>query len=223
MISGHRDIEHGLRTLLLQAESELDRDFSHALRTCDAAFVLGEPLTFAPASSLETADWNTAWQLWLTGVFSPAVAPVLLAAARHAHAAQYRELISLDQGFSGSLGPSAATSSSATGRKMLGRLAGARGARWLDRFQTAAQTNSTPAHFAVVYACQAAFFHLAPRLMLATYAYWEWSVALVAHQQPKQGATATFQSISAPLLRRINEEQIPPLTAHADQSRRALP
>lgn len=223
MISGHRDVEHSLRTLLLQAESVLDPEFTHALRTCDAAYVLTAPPTFAPGHTVDTAGWDAAWRTWLGGTFAPLIVPALLAAAAHAHAGRARELIGLDGAFSGSLDAEAAGRSSAAGRKMLSRLAGARGVRWLERFQAAALENSTPGHFAVVYGCQAAFFHLAPRLMLATYAYWEWSVAVATHRQPKQAANERFLSISAPEFRRINQEQLSRFAAHADDFHRALP
>ncbi len=70
--------------------------------------------------------------------------------------------------------------SAAAGRRLLRRLANARGERWLDKFQAAVAADRTPGHFAVVFAGQSALFHFSRRLLLPGYAYWEWCAAMSA-------------------------------------------
>ena len=221
MISGNRDMEHGIRSLIIQAETLLDPEFVRALRVCDAASVLDGALTFLPDASLPPAQWSADWQTWLNGLFAQVIAPVLLSAAKHAQSGQFREIAALDQDFTSSLEEQINSRNTIAGCKMLKRLSGTRGVRWLDRLQAAAEAGSSPGHFAVAYGCQGALFHVTPRLLLATYAFWEWSTAVVACRQSKKGAVAAFQTFSAPVLRRITEELLSSLSTRFDESSRA--
>lgn len=221
MLPGHRQLEQALRQLVTQAEDTLDPEFVRATRICDAAAALDGALTFLPEPNLSASGWDAAWQRWLGGTFAKVIAPALLAVAGHAQAGQFRETSAVDQSLTGLLDPQTAYRSSTAGRNMFKRLSGARGARWLDRLQAAAESGATPGHFAVAYACQGALFHLAPRLILATYTYWEWSAAIIVCRQPKNGAAAAFQAASVTGLRRITEELLTSLTTHANATSRA--
>lgn len=140
MISGHRETEQGIRALTFQAESILDAEFVRALHICDATLALEGALTFQPATSLARADWKIAWQAWLDGPFAGIIAPALLAASRLAQAGQFREIAVLDQGVTDGIADESTTlRSRAAGRKMLLRLSGAKGVRWLDRLHRAAE------------------------------------------------------------------------------------
>ena len=223
MISGHREIEQGVRSLTLQAESTLDAEFVRALHTCDAAGSLQGPLTFHPGTALPEMEWLVAWQSWLDNFFKETVAPALLSVAAHAHAGRFREIAACDHALTSKITDfDISTRSRAAGNNMLKRLSGARGVRWLDRLQTAVEAGTTPGHFAAIYGCQAALFHLSPRLMLATYAYWEWCAAAVACRQPRQNSIAKFQTASAPQLQRMTETMLSSLAGRIDEPRRVL-
>ena len=162
-----------------------DSEFGRLLRSCDPGAALAGPLTFAfPAGKAATRKtWLAAWQQWRETLFEPVLAPALAAAAVQAQQGHAREMLALDAELNsrlGSLAPEIATRSSAAGGRLLRQLHKARGDRWLGKFAVCVAAGKTPAHFAIVYAGQSAFFHLPLRLLLPTYAYWEWSAALAA-------------------------------------------
>ena len=149
-----------------------DPEFSRVLRTADPGPALDGPLTFLPAPGQPDA-----WNDWQRTVLAAPLAPALLAAVDFAGRDCAREMRALDRELDSALDPAARARSAAAGRRLLARLSSSRGARWPDRFRQWIAADETPAHFAVVYAAQHALFHLPLRLLVPTYAYWEWSAA----------------------------------------------
>lgn len=162
-------------------EASGDAEFGRLLRICDPGFALEGPLTFHPGRAASTREtWLAAWQQWRETVFEPVLAPAMAAAAAQAQQGHAREMLTLDEGLSARLEPAAAARSAAAGRRLLRSLCKARGDRWLNKFADWVANGNAAAHFPIIYAGQSAFFHLPLRLLLPTYAYWEWSAALAA-------------------------------------------
>ena len=155
------------------------------------ALALDGPLTFQPPLGASPQAWRQAWRAWLEGTLTLTLAPCLAAAAAHGEQGLARELQTLDLELDAGLDEAARTRSTAAGRRLLRRLANARGERWLDKFQAWAAENRTPAHFPVVFAGQSALFHLSRRLLLPSYAYWEWCAAMTA-RPPVGGPRPVF-------------------------------
>jgi hypothetical protein len=157
-----------------------DSEFARVLRICDPRNALNGPLTFCPARRQNRKTWLAQWQEWRQSIFEPALAPALAAAAGHAQQDHAREMLVLDTDLSARLEPEASARSAAAGRVLLQQLRKARGARWPGKFADWIAEDRASAHFAIIYAGQSALFHLPLRLLLPTYAYWEWSAALAA-------------------------------------------
>jgi hypothetical protein len=157
-----------------------DSEFARVLRICDPGCALSGPLTFAPAPRQNRRTWLSAWQRWRQTIFEPVLAPALAAAAGHAQLEHAREMLALDEALSARLELEVSARSAAAGRRLLQHLCKARGARWLGKFADWTARENAAAHFAIIYAGQSAFFHLPLRLLLPTYAYWEWSAAMAA-------------------------------------------
>jgi hypothetical protein len=157
-----------------------DSEFARVLRICDPGAALDGPLTFSPGKRQTRQAWLTAWEQWRETIFEPTLAPALAAAAGHAQQEHAREMLALDADLSARLAPDVSARSAAAGRRLLQHLRRARGARWLVKLAESTDRDNAAGHFAIVYAGQSAFFHLPLRLLLPTYAYWEWSAAMAA-------------------------------------------
>ena len=157
-----------------------DSEFRRVLRICDPGSALDGPMTFSPGRAATKETWLAAWQQWRETLFEPVLAPALAAAALHAFQGHAREMLALDAGLGAKLDPDTSARSAAAGRRLLRNLGKARGERWLGKFADWTATKNAAAHFPIVYAGQSAFFHLPLRLLLPTYAYWEWSAASAA-------------------------------------------
>ena len=173
------------------ADLPLDPEFARVLRMSDPGMALDGPLTFVPPLGASPEGWRQAWRAWLAGTLALTIAPCLAAAAAYAERNAARELQTLDLELDAGLEETARARTRAAGRRLLRRLANARGERWLDRFQALAAREATPAHFPVVFAGQSALFHLSRRLLLPGYAYWEWCAAMSA-RPPVGGRRPVF-------------------------------
>jgi hypothetical protein len=154
-----------------------DTEFVRLLSICDPGAALAGPLTFCPEQRQTRETWLAAWQQWRQTILEPVLAPALTAAAAHAQQDHAREMLSVDAELSGRLEPAAAARSVKAGRGLLQQLGRARGGRWPGKFAERVRREEAAAHFAVIYAGQSAFFYLPQRLLLPTYAFWEWSAA----------------------------------------------
>ena len=173
------------------ASLPLDPEFTRVLRMCDPGMALDGPLTFLPPLGATPQRWREAWRAWLEGTLSLTLAPCLAAAAARAEHGLARELQTLDLELDAGLEETARVRSAAAGLRLLRRLANARGERWLDKFQVWAAEKRTPAHFPVLFAGQSALFHLSRRLLVPSYAYWEWCAAMTA-RPPAGGPRPVF-------------------------------
>ena len=162
------------------AHPALDPEFARVLRMGDPGMALDGPLTFLPPLAATHDGWRQAWRAWRDGTLSLTLAPCLATAAVHAEQGLARELQMLDRELDAGLDEATRIRSVAAGRRLLRRLANARGERWLDKFQAAVAADGTPGHFAVVFAGQSALFHFSRLLLLPSYAYWEWCAAMSA-------------------------------------------
>ena len=169
------------------ADLSPDPEFARVLRISDPGMALDGPVTFLPPLGASPEVWRQSWRAWLEGTLALTLAPCLTAAAGHAEHNAARELQTLDLELDAGLEEAARDRSRAAGRRLLRRLANARGERWLDKFQAWTALDATPAHFPVVFAGQSALFHLSRRLLLPGYAYWEWCAAMTA--RPPVGGT----------------------------------
>ena len=154
-----------------------DAEFVRLLSICDPGAALAGPVTFCPERNQTKQTWLTAWQHWRETIFDPVLAPALTAAAAHAQKDHAREMLSVDAELSRRLAPEAAARSGKAGRGLLQQLGKARGGKWPGKFAEWVRRDEAAAHFAVIYAGQSAFFYLPQRLLLPTYAFWEWSAA----------------------------------------------
>lgn len=168
-----------------------DPEFTQVLRIADPAAALAGPLTFLPAAALPADAWFAQWDSWRTGLFAKTLAPALESAARHAALGQAREIRDLDLALAATLPPTAAARSAAAGRHLYAAMDGVKGERWLNKLQAWSADGSLPAQFAVAYACRYGSFHLPGRLLLPTYAYWEWTAARAA-RPPARGTLPDF-------------------------------
>ena len=162
------------------ADPTLDPEFARVLRMGDPGMALDGPLTFLPPLAATQAGWRESWRAWREGTLALTLAPCLAAAAAHAEQGMARELQTLDLALDAGLDAATRARSAAAGHRLLRRLANARGERWLDKLQAAVAEKRTPGHFAVVFAGQSALFHFSRRLLLPSYAYWEWCAAMTA-------------------------------------------
>jgi hypothetical protein len=157
-----------------------DAEFTRLLSICDPGAALAGPVTFCPARNQTRKTWLAAWQHWRQTIFEPVLAPALTAAAAHAQRDHAREMLGVDTDLSGRLAPDVAARSTQAGRRLLQQLGRARGGKWPGKFAEWVRREEAAAHFAVIYAGQSAFFYLPQRLLLPTYAFWEWSAAAAA-------------------------------------------
>jgi hypothetical protein len=186
-----------------------DAEFARVLRICGPGAALDGPLTFAPAKRQTRQTWVAAWEQWRETIFEPVLAPALAAAAGHAQQEHAREMLALDAALSAQLEPAIAERSAAAGRRLLKQLCKARGARWLGKFAESVARGDAAAHFPIIYAGQSAFFHLPLRLLLPTYAYWEWSAAMAACSF--EGARPDFAAEAAEWQRLVEATLAPTL------------
>ena len=162
-----------------------DPEFARVLRICDPGCALDGPLTFVP-----DGEWSASWEQWQAN-FANVIAPMMADAVEHAGHGRAREMQAIDFCIDAALDAASGARSRAAGNRLLRRLSSARGERWLDKFLPWAAASETPAHFATVYAGQGALFHVAPRLLLPSYAYWEWCAA-IASCPPRAGGVPVF-------------------------------
>ena len=180
------------------SEEVFDPEFARVLRMADPGPALDGPLTFLPLVGSTAAAWQEAWVCWRDQTLTATIAPVLATVARHAERGEAREIQEIDKALTGTLDPASGGRSTTAGAHFLRRLSVARGDRWLTKFQLAAAAGQTPAHFPVVYAAQSVLFHLPLRLLLPGYAYWEWTVAMMAYP-PTGGRRPKFAAEAASL------------------------
>lgn len=221
MVPASREIEHAVRSLREQAETTFDPEFLQALRICDVTPALDGALTFLPAVADCAGQWDRSWTGWLEGFFTGVAAPALLLATEHARAGRGRELLELDAGLAKSFDEATLRRSAGAGERILKRLSAARGVRWLDRLQAAVASGATPGNFLVAYACQGALFHLNPRAVLGTCAYWEWIAAAAVTRYRPLHPGSVFQEGSAPVLQRITEKWLFSPAIRTDEPSRA--
>lgn len=191
-----------------------DTEFTRLLRICDPGSAVDGPLTFSPGTAATKKTWLAAWLQWRENIFDPVLAPALAAAAVQAQQGHAREMLALDASLTASLAPEAAVRSSAAGRRLLQHLARARGDRWLGKFGESVAAERAAAHFPIIYAGQSALFHLPLRLLLPTYAYWEWSAALA--RCSIRGVLPDFTAEAAEWQRLVDATLTPTLFNPAD-------
>lgn len=173
-----------------------DPEFTQVLRIADPSSALHGALTFQPASGLAAAAWLVAWEQWRAGLFAR-LSGALESAARCAALGQAREIREIDAALAAALPGPAAQRAAAAGRLLYEAMGGVRGERWFNKLQAWSAEGSLPAQFAVAYACRYTSFHLPGRLLLPSYAYWEWTAALAA-RPPARGTLPEFSAAAPP-------------------------
>jgi hypothetical protein len=205
------------RALSLRLEPVDDPEFARVLRIGDPAPALSGALIFLPPANVSPEEWLRCWVDWQAGIFTGALAPALAGVAAHAAQGCAREIQTFDQVLDASLDPEARERSVAAGRRFLQRLEGIRGVRWLTKLQTWTASHQMPAHFLTIYAAQSALFHLPLRLLLPSYAYWEWCAAMTV-RPPVDARTPKFAA-AVPALRQMVESISPFSSFDAADSR----
>ncbi len=140
-----------------------------------------------------------AWQDWLDGEFTQAVAPHLV----RAHAASHhgvRELAETDHAFDAILtDPQVKERSTQAGRRLLERHEGARHLKPISKLRTLQDTSGCPGHAATVFALQCHLFHVPLAPTLVAYLYLEWQSA--GHRDGLSG----FQDMTPDLPQRLHQ------------------
>lgn len=173
-----------------------DPEFTQVLRIADPCAALSGALTFLPGAQLHAGAWLAQWDQWREGDYTHLLSPALENAARHAALGQAREIRDLDLALAAALPHDAAARAAAAGRQLYASMDGVKGERWFNKLQTWSAEGATPGQFAIAYACRYASFHLPGRLLLPTYAFWEWTAALSA--RPPAGGMLPDFSAAAP-------------------------
>lgn len=172
-----------------------DPEFTQVLRIADPGAALHGALTFLPGSHLPVAAWLAEWDRWRDGPFANLLAAALENTVRHAALGQAREIRDLDLALASALPKDAAARASDAGRELYAAMDGVKGERWFNKLQTWSAEGAMPGQFAVAYACRYTSFHLPGRLLLPTYAFWEWTAA-VSSRPPSGGALPDFSAAS---------------------------
>lgn len=188
-----------------------DPEFTQVLRIADPCAALGGALTFLPGAHLHADAWLAQWRGWQEAVFTPLLSPALENTARHAALGQAREIRDLDLALAAALPEDVTARAAEAGRQLYASMGGVKGERWFNKLQAWSAEGAMPGQFAVAYACRYASFHLPGRLLLPTYAFWEWTAALSACP-PARGALPDFSAATpAP-----SASSAAPLAANAD-------
>lgn len=185
----------------LYVEGAFDAEFDRVLRIGNPGAALRRPLTFLPTADASADNWLGQWEAWRTDVLATRLAPVLVAVAGYADRGAAKEIHSLDLELDAVLTPEMRLRSTLAGKRLLRQLSGARGERFLTKFQVWSDAGAMPTHFLTVYATQSALFHLSLRLLLPGYAYWEWTAAM-QNQPPLTGRAPEFAQ-AVPGLQRL--------------------
>lgn len=170
-----------------------DPEFAQVLRIADPGAALSGALTFLPGARLHSEAWLARWRQWRDAPCTHLLAPALEHTARHAALGQSREIRDLDLALAAALSKDAAARASASGRQLYASMDGVKGERWFNKLQAWSAEGAMPGQFAIAYACRYASFHLPGRLLLPTYAFWEWTAALSA-RPPAGGALPDFSA-----------------------------
>lgn len=154
--------------LHLAEDGEDERLFSRFVSLLGTTIVAAG--TFRPVPGTDLA---TAWRDWVEGTFRPVLAPAFIEAFDHALAERIVELKEVDLLVEKSLSSEIAEASRAAARGFLDGKDEMRANRGWRRYAAAIEAQEAPGHLVIVFALQAALFHLSLGAALEAYAWFE--------------------------------------------------